>query len=263
VHLNTEEAWVVDVYDSFFIYDLEDNKKLYRLNYTMSDAGVEVAGEPQEVTRVTEYRTAQGEFVGNTARKQKRKEKDMDKEKLVDNLISNAGTQWREDDRDDLMQMDEAALAKMAPVENAGTEGEGGDAAGTEGEGEPSAEPKKEDGEEAPVTMEAYVAQAPAEFRDVLINGLAAHNAQKDELIAKITANAGNKFTEEFLATKPLQELQGLAALCGDAAPTTPAGTPPMFYGGQGTLPGGPVGNQGEVTETPLVAPVMNFGSEE
>jgi hypothetical protein len=264
--LKTDDVWVVDVYDNFFIYDPEQDKKLYRLNYTASDAGVEITGDPEEVLRVTEYRTAQGEFVGNAARKTQVKEIGMNKQKLVDNLIANAGTQWGEDDREALMGMDEATLAKMHPVDNAQDGDSGNDDGEPKGEADGEADGAQngaQNGDE-PVTMEAYVANAPAELRDVLTNAVDVHNATKAKVIEEILANQNNRFTKEFLGTKGLQELQGMAALIGNAkADDTPAGEVPMFYGGAATPAGAPVANEGEVTEEPLLAPTMNFGKEE
>jgi hypothetical protein len=264
--LGNDEVWIVDVYDGFFIYDPED-KKLYRLNYTSNDAGVEITGDPEEVVRVTEYRTVQGEFVGNTAQ-HNNKEIGMDKKELVASLIENKATQWTEEDREALMALDEKALAKMAPVKNAEEEKKtaGGSAPETpapkgnpaegeesskEGEGAPA-----EGAGEKPVTMESYVAKAPPEFREVLTNALTNHNAAKAAVIKQIMANKNNQFTEEFLTTKGLQELQGMAALSPITTGEGESATVPMFNG-QATLPG-PTKNV-ENTEEPLVPPTMNF----
>ena len=119
-----------------------------------------------------------------------------------------------------------------------------------------------DDDDDEVVTMEAYIAKAPAPFRDVLTNALDVHNAQKKALIDTITANERNRFSKAFLATKGLQELQALAAFAtpaGAGPSNDAAGGVPMFYGGAATLPGNPVMNMGEVTEVPLVAPAMTF----
>jgi hypothetical protein len=92
-------------------------------------------------------------------------------------------------------------------------------------------------------------------MQDVLRNGVAAHKAAKDDLITKITANANNKFSAEFLATKGIEELQGLAALAHVEPVSNSA--PPMFAG-QST-PAAPIGNQGGDVEAPLTAPTLSF----
>jgi len=59
--------WIQDVYSDFFIYDPGDSK-LYKQVHTITNgAEVELIGEPEEVVRVTEYRTVAGKFVGNAA----------------------------------------------------------------------------------------------------------------------------------------------------------------------------------------------------
>lgn len=254
--LGTDDVWIVDVYDDFCIYDYEKDQKLYRLNYISSGAGVELMGEPEEVIRVTEYRNAQGDFVGNSARNGSKKEDGMDKEKLVTNLITNAGTKWGESDRKALISMDEDTLTKMIPVENTDTED---DASKTVDKTDDKATVKTDDKpeEDKPVTMEQYVANAPPELRDILTNMVTHHNVAKNALIASIVANDKNRFSKEFLAGKGLQELEGIAALAKvteNMAPTTPA----MFnnYAGASTLTGLPVANEG-ISEEPLVMPEM------
>jgi len=196
------------------------------------------------VVRVTEYRTAEGgEFVGNT--RILKEDEGMEKTKLVDALITYAATQWEEGDRDALMALDEGALAKMAPV-----------AIKAPATDEEEAEPKAP-AAVTPVTMEQYVAAAPAEYRDVLQNGLVAHKAAKDTLIAQITANTANKFSPEFLATKGLAELQGLAALAARPEATVTTGSMPMFTGAA-TPASAPVINE---EEAPLVPPSLDFGN--
>ena len=260
--MNTSDVWVEDLYENFFIYENDKDRKLYKLGHTASDTQVEITGEPVEVVRVTEYRTMQGDFVGNEARTTNRKkEHGMDKKKLVDGLIANAITQWGEDDREGLMNMEEAALEKMAPVENAHVKDKGKDGKDTEDDKDAPVTPAAPaapvtPAAPAPVTMESFLAQAPVELRDVLTNGLDAHNAARDALVTKITTNENNTFEPEFLKTKSLGELQGLAAL---ATPTenAPAAGPAMFYGGAAT-PAAPTANA-ENAEKPLVMPTMNW----
>jgi len=245
----TKDVWIVDVYADFCIYDSEKDKKLFRLDYTLEDAEVKITGEPVEVVRVTEYRTTQGGFVGNYE-SQTQETGSMNKDQIVDSLIANTATQWGAGDRETLMQMDESALAKMSPVINADPAPESP---------EPKAESDDlESAEEVPVTLEAYVAAAPPEIAEILLNGVTAHNKAKDALIAQIIANKANPFSKEFLQTKMLDELQGLATLSGSST-SSKEQTIPMFNGAA-TLPGAPVVNASAADEEPLLPPTMNFG---
>lgn len=152
----------------------------------------------------------------------------MDKKLIVSALIANALGIFTEDERESLMAMEEE------PLENALTR--------LNALAAKDAPPEPEVVAETPPagtpTTEEYIASAPPEIRDVLANSLAVHNAQKAELIKTITANAACTFHKDFLATKALPELQGLAALASAAKPAPVANG---FYGvpmfnGQATL---------------------------
>lgn len=176
-------------------------------------------------------------------------EQTMANKELIDALIANDATQWAEGDREILQNMDDDTLAKMAPVavEPAPVEPA------------PVEEPAAEETTESIVTMEQYVAQAPAQFQDVIRNGLAAHEAQKAELIATITANEANQFSKEFLQTKGLQELQGLAAIAAapEAAPQAFEAAPvPMFNGA--ATPAKPTNNVSNENDL-LIAPALSW----
>ena len=243
-----EDLWVVDVYDSFFIYQRGVKNVFEKLDYTADDKGVVVTGDPVEVIRVTEYRDKKaGTFVGNTLN-QKKEEQKMNKNEMIDQLINNATTAWGEPDRDTLLGMDEATLAKMIPVENAAATAKG------------AAAPANGAAATAPAhvaqTVDEYVQQAPAELRDVLRNSLDTHNALKADLVEKIVANKRNKFSKEFLQAKGLQELQGLHSLCAADAETTP-GTG-MFYTGAATPPAAGITENAQAEEA-LPLPIMNF----
>tara|TARA_R110000751_G_scaffold152635_1_gene257756 strand:- start:9049 stop:10239 length:1191 start_codon:yes stop_codon:yes gene_type:complete len=167
--------------------------------------------------------------------------------KLIDALIANDATQWAEGDREVLLNMDDDTLAKTAPVAVE-------PAPVVEDLEEPEAvEPTGEI-----VTMEQYVAQAPAEFQDVIRNGLAAHESSKGQLIETITANEANQFSKEFLQTKGLQELEGLAAIAARPAAAAPvaAAPVPMFNGA--ATPAKPTNNTNS-DEGVLVAPTLSW----
>ena len=234
-------TYTIAVYTDFVVFS--DKGKLFKLSYTSTDTKVELSeDDPVEVVRVTEFRTVDGAFVGNTSTQpnsQRIQESTMNKKAIVDGLIANCG--WDETDREFLMGLNESQLDKMK---------------------------KKDAGKEKPAasekptcnTVEEFIGQAPAEMQDVLRSGLTAHQNQKNGLIDVIVANASNKFTKEQLNAMPLGQLEAIAALAKVPAPAAPAtnqGTPPAAdYSGQGGQ-GTPVAN--ETKQEPLGLPVINW----
>ena len=240
-------AWVEEVYDSFFIYELEG--KLYRYSYSVDGEKLTLTGEPEEVVRVTEYRTINGMFVGNEENENEKKGSRMDMKETVQALIDNEKTHWTEEDKDGLMAMpettlkaleDQAAEVKVeTPVEKPVV---------------PKAVTPKE--EASPVenkakTTEEFIKEAPEGIREVLTNSMAVMQNEKSKLIAIITANKRNTFTEDMLASKSLEELSAIATLATEAEVEKP---PTANYIGQG-----PVQSISANTEEPLSLPILNF----
>jgi len=98
------DVWVEDVYSNFFVY--EHGNSFYRLSYKMDGENLTLEGTPQEVVRVTEYRTKEGSFVGNEqeSHETQKTNTDMDKNKIVNELIS--GPVFNEDQKDWLLEQD-------------------------------------------------------------------------------------------------------------------------------------------------------------
>ena len=115
-----DDVWVEDVYDDFFIF-MKGNK-LFKGVYSIVDNAIQVTETFEEVIQVTEYRTKDGKFVGNESNIVKRKELKMQKEKIVNDLITSNSNSWIEDDRDILMAMDDAVLKKMQSSEKLAAE---------------------------------------------------------------------------------------------------------------------------------------------
>jgi len=227
------DIWIEDVYDDFFVYS--DGPTLFRLGYTTTDTTVSLSDEePTTVVRVTEYRTVDGAFVGNAVDSQlsKNRSDDMDKKKFVDGLIANGATNWTEDHREFLMGQDDDKLELFSPVENepTPTEPEAPTNNATPTDPPPTDPPKQ-------LTVQEYLNNAPPEVAAVLNNAMATHEAEKTRLVDVIVANGKNPFSKEFLATKPVDELRGLAALAQvDETPSDPA-TVPMFSGAAAPRP--------------------------
>jgi len=234
--------YIEEVYDDFFIYEDVDNN-LYKQAYKVVDDSIELEGERKEVVRVTEYRTKDdNQFVGNM-----KGDIIMGKEKIVERLIANELTKWTEEDKKTLMTLNEEVLEKMEPeaVEQETEESKPDETA------QLNPEPEQNKAE----TAEEFIAKAPEELQSVLKNSLKTYKDQKQNLVDKILSNERNVFSTELLQNKEVDELQGIVALIRNEKKDS---TKPN-YAGQGDS--APIGN--ESAEEPLVAPVMNFGSDQ
>lgn len=212
--------WVADVYSNFCIY--ERDGKLFRLGYMSNDTGIVLSDEtPVEVKRVTEYRTVSGALAGNR-QPPTQPNPIMNKTTIILAILAaNAG--WAEKDKpvleamsEDQLKVIQNGLPKPTPppvVPPPATTNT------------PPPLPTAPAAPAAPVTMEAYIAAAPAGVREVLQNSMEALNTEKNALIAAILANASNGFTKEDLATRPLGDLRNLARLA-NAASTAPVAIP-------------------------------------
>jgi hypothetical protein len=69
------------------------------------------------------------------------------------------------------------------------------------------------------MSADEFLDLAPEGVRDMLQTGMTTFNAEKDRVVASITANKANTFTKEFLQSKQLDELQALAKLAANATP--------------------------------------------
>ena len=232
VDTDTEWIYIEEVYDDYFIYDKSDT--FYKQGYETKDDSVTLSGLPTQVKKVVEYK--------ETVIVNSRKDTTMDKKKFVADLIANASTMWEESDTDSLMAMDETVLEKMVPVANEETE--------EEETTEETTEESVVDNKEQELTVNEYIAKAPAGLQDVLRNGLNTYNTEKQALISELTANKKCIFTKEQLSSKDNLELKALVTLSASEKkqPVRPD------YSGNAD----PVDNT-ENTEEPLEAPVMTF----
>ncbi len=261
------DAWVMEVWDKFFIY--EKGGKTYYQRYSVKDNEVSLDGVRQEATKKTSYKLADGKLVGNTVQGDgsDKEGRVMDKEKIVNQLISNEQSPWKEEDREKLMGLSDAQLTSI--VSNQADEEE------RKKQQPPAAPPPapEQNKQEAPpaaptgnseppteMTVDQYIANAPEGMRDMLKAGIAAHSAEKAKLVTRITANQRNPFTAEQLNAKGLDELKALAQLAEEPKAPATAGTVP-HYGGMAEP--AQVSNQDpSKSEEPLTAPVMNFGED-
>lgn len=96
---------------------------------------------------------------------------------------------------------------------------------------------------EKPLTAEEFIAQAPGDIRPLLSNLLAGRRANEVALREKIVAQTSGALTKEYLADKPLEELETLAA----------ATRPAADYSGRGVQGHDPIAQAGK----PATAPRM------
>jgi len=259
-------AFIEAVFDTFFIYELDN--KLFRQFYTQTDTEVTLVGDPDEVVRVTEFRTLTGEFVGN-----KKEHFSMDKKKFIDGLIANGS--WTEEDRKFLEGMSEDQLTKVGkPVVNEEDKAKAKATveaakktkleaeAGTK-DAVTNAETERQltvlkGGKAAPkeVSVEDYIAQAPLPMRDMLANGMRAHEDQKVGLVKVILANERNVFTEEQLGKMDLVQLKQIAVLAQPAQNAQQSEDGTLNMVGLADMFSTP---EGEEAEAPMEIPIMNF----
>lgn len=246
------DGYMHDMYDKHVIY--ASGGQLYKHDYTHDEKkGVSFSGKPVPVKRKTEYQTMDGKPISNQE-PVTNSEPTMDKKVTVDQLIANK--HWDEKDREWLMGLEETRLTKLVPIPVTQTTVTNVTPPVTAtAPVTPSvvAPPIQQ-----PVTAEAYIAAAPPGIREVLQNGLAAHETEKSTLVAAIMANPKNVFNEAFLKDKSVPELRGIVAISGGQQTTTNQQQSRAMFIGAGGAP--PITNGHQ--QKPLVAPVFNWREE-
>ncbi len=246
------DAWIESVYDGFFIY-VKDGEYV-RQGFSVLDNKIELVGSPEKVKKVVEFRKLDGTVIVTN-----RKETEMNKKKIVDDLIANTHTKFTEEDREVLMAMDDVVLNKMIPEPVANEEDDTEETAATSEQEEEVVQNKDKE-----QTTQEYIDKAPPDVRDMLQNGLNTHNAEKAEVIKLLLANDRNTFTKEQLESKQLDELHQLANLAANTQEKkdelAQTKTRAANYTGQAGASQQSVGNS---EEEPMVIPVINFAEEQ
>ncbi len=235
-------GWIESVYDSSLVYWNEGT--LYHQDFIANKSGkVKLLGDPEEVERVTQFRSSDGELLGdlstNEEKKKMAKTKSKAKKELVDELLALEESGWDEGDRDGLMNLSDEKLTKL--IENATPEDtdeededEDDDDSPTRRKtpkvkvkvkakakkGAPNIENEEEDEEEEDSAdpIAKFLATVPAPLRETMLIGARTIANQRARAIETITANKKNTFKKKYLEKLGLPELEGLAAL---AAPET------------------------------------------
>ena len=272
-------TWVLEVYEGRYIYNHED--QLFVRGYTINaDDTVTIDSERSQVRRVTEYRTVEGNRLVGNFQYQPPKESDMDKDKIISDLISNDATPFTDSDKEGLAKMDDKTIAELGelagkatppetdppkkdPTETA-TKEELADAAAKGAEGI-EGKPKKEEQELAEVnqasTFNEWLDTAPPEYREMLQSGMHAHDQQKTDLIEQIVGNEQNTFTKEELAGQPIETLQKMAKLATNQESQEPVQPQRGFFSYAGAAGAPPTANQ-QKERTPLGLPTMDFSQQ-
>lgn len=199
-------GYVESVHPSHVIYS--EGGQMYAHQYEKKDDGsIKMKGKPIPVTRISEYRTADGTPLATNQLQETPMA--FDKTKFVDELVANHG--WEAHDKDWLLGLDQPRLEKLkkpAPVPTPA----------------PTVVPPPVVNQQPlvvtpvvvkPMTAEEYIQNAPPVVREMLQEGLDQRDARKNTLIEAIIANERNVFTKENLAGRPIHELEAMAALAG------------------------------------------------
>lgn len=292
-------CWVMDVYEDYFVYS-DGKGKFFKQSYSAEDNSVEIEGEPEAVVRVTSYEPARNQHsVTNMNKKQMIDalitnhgwEKDdreflngrSDKrvKALYDQAVLAKNSRTAKDHAN-VSDADEDPDAADNQDDKRTAEGKGGkgkrgvgEIIGNDGAADDDSD-DSDDTDDAPppakkaapfkkkkATMNEYIAGLPAEVQEVIRNGIDAGNRERSKLVAVITANESNEFTEEELNAMPLKSLARLAKLARNATAeqeedNNPFTARPRFDGQGETMERNEEGAQPEV----LAAPVMNFDEE-
>ncbi len=251
--------WIEDVFDNFFVYEKGGN--LYKQEYEDVDNDVSFVGLPVMVVKDITY------VIKNVKNNIKtRKEKKMDKKKVVNSLIANETTLWEDDDREDLMAMELAVLERMVPVENKEEEAEEAKkkketetaVANVAKKGAEKAAAKELANKETkPQTADEYIANAPKEIQSMLRNGMDSYTSEKAKVIAFIIDNERCIFTKEQLEAKDLLELKTLATLAANTEERKETLESLNNYSGQAE-----VVNSEEEDEESMIQPTVNWAEE-
>ena len=251
------DVWVEDVFSDFFIYCRDC--KLFSQKYSATGTMVELEGEPEEVVRVTEYRTPKGAFVGNRSTVQKQEtinNPNMDKNTIINSLISNTESGWTEEDRKTLESFGIEKLKKLA-ANPAAKETPAVNAAAAP----------------APAPVAAAVAPAPApvpaapalnaEDKAALEFGKRQLAANRAKAIETIKANAANKLDDATLNSLNIDQLEAIAALAVNHAPVPAVNENDQrsFFGGQAEVSA--IAQNAEGEDEALGVPTLNFEAKE
>lgn len=237
-------------------YDQGGGDQYWQIEYTMTGDTVALKGDAIAVEKEFVPASGGATYTGNSSTQTEVTTVAFDKNGHITALIAaNAG--WTEADRPALAGLADAVLEKIkvpgavpAPAANAGTVTAAAPLIPAQViQPSPTAAPV---GNGGPMTVDQYLANAPAEIRGVLTDMTLAANAERARLVTAITAYPRNTFPKEVLERTPVANLRAIAALIPPAAET---GFAPLVGEGAPTVNFGPAAG---VAPGNYMAPVAN-----
>jgi hypothetical protein len=230
------------VYDDYFVYRAEPRggpetgdgrlPVLYKQSYSVDANGSVQMGEaePQTVKEVVSYKS-----ITNNQQEVVNMPKDKSDQgccpEKVQLLIENEATPFTDDDHDWLSALTEEQIDKLAVEEQADEGGDGdgegkSDVAKVAEETANAAMGKVSGKEDTPKaqTVDEYIANAPAEIREVLTNGLRMHRTRKAEVVKSILDNKQNSFSQQELEDMDIAILERMLKLAVADADYTGSG---------------------------------------
>ncbi len=189
--------YLVDAYDSTFVYEeyasgtdaISSIAKLWKQAYGKNATGnIELVGDPIEVTRQVEYIPLSK--VNTNSLKIEKMEKKPCVIAKVEELITNAATNFGADDRDWLLGQSLEQLEKMTPKVSTGSPEVP----------QINKQQALEMLKDSIKTPEDFLSIMPSEVRDQYQHGLRLHAAQRSQMIADIQTNAKDVWTNDELA---------------------------------------------------------------
>jgi hypothetical protein len=250
-------VYIRDVYDGFFVYQkgYSNTDPLLMRKYSVNKEGkVTIAdGDPVTVNWVTEYRTADGSFVGNCS---PQKENDVDKTQIVNELISKGG--WVEDERAWLMSLNDGQLKKMHSTLTVNTPNPNPDPTPKPGVGGTTTNPNPQQGNGSR-TLEQELAGMNPRYRAIVTNAMKQDDSVRKQYIATIneaTKTADVNFSEKWLTDQDTDTLRLMAHIAGVGTTTTNGSSYSGGGGsflGQATVPNSAVTNNNTKVVQPLV----------
>lgn len=201
-----------DCYGDYFVYSIRprldtpspmlpstENSNMFRRGYKVSNNKVEFIGEAQPVVKKTEYVTMEK---GGTDMSDKNEKTPCCPEK-VELLIQNELTGFDEGDREWLLGLDEAQLAKLEPKE------------AQPGAGDSDPQMNRERAiqalREELGDRTKFMAILPPETREIIEHGQRLYDAERDSMINNIMTNSAGAITREWLEGKPMDDLRMLS----------------------------------------------------
>ena len=218
--------YLENMYDDFLIFRVEnrsENKSTYyKAGYSINGNEV-VIGDPVEVQKKVEFietsnQTEDNQLAGNEVKltgetNVQGGEVDMSKCDLVQGLIDNEKTYWKEEHRDVLNNFSEEHLKSLQPEQESVPEEAQPAESGAEEQANQTAN------QEADPTVESFLNSAPPQVRELLSNSLKTYEKRRGELISEISNAAGCNYTQEELTSKSLEDLENISGLIRSARP--------------------------------------------